>query len=217
MMGTLEPYTSASSRPTLWPSFWRARARLTATVVLPTPPLPEATATRFFTPGMGWRSGIGCGADPGGIFPRINQKFKTLEFTYKTVFMGTPEARFTPLHSQDWLCYLRARNSDRGIFCTFCRSRRGKDRCGQLWRRRERVSALPLERSPPDTAFLFPGAAACVPFRGRKRATGRELRRKRERRRWRRLPGDAGQPAALDAPTAERLRWAGDLPSAPAH
>jgi len=35
---------------------------------LPTPPLPLATATRFFTPGMGWRSGIcwGCGA-PGGI------------------------------------------------------------------------------------------------------------------------------------------------------
>ena len=37
----------------------RASARLTATVVLPTPPLPLATATRFFTPGMGWRSGIG--------------------------------------------------------------------------------------------------------------------------------------------------------------
>src|SRR5271155_1575651 len=52
-------------RPTLWPSFTRARARLTATVVLPTPPLPLATATRFFTPGMGWRSGWGMGA--GGI------------------------------------------------------------------------------------------------------------------------------------------------------
>ena len=36
----------------------RASARLTATVVLPTPPLPLATATRFFTPGIGWRSGI---------------------------------------------------------------------------------------------------------------------------------------------------------------
>src|SRR5580700_9837742 len=41
-------------------------ARFTATVVLPTPPLPLATATRFFTPGMGWRSGCCCGA--GGIF-----------------------------------------------------------------------------------------------------------------------------------------------------
>src|SRR5712675_2862839 len=39
----------------------------TATVVLPTPPLPLATATRFFTPGMGWRGGIGCGAGAGGI------------------------------------------------------------------------------------------------------------------------------------------------------
>src|SRR6266852_5376719 len=52
-------------RPTLWPSFERASARLTATVVLPTPPLPLATATRFFTPGIAWRSGIGWGA--GGM------------------------------------------------------------------------------------------------------------------------------------------------------
>src|SRR5580693_34814 len=68
MMGTLGPYTSASIRPTLCPSFTNARARLTATVVLPTPPLPLAMATRFFTPGIGWRGGIGCccGA-PGGI------------------------------------------------------------------------------------------------------------------------------------------------------
>src|SRR4029077_7468174 len=54
-------------RPTLWPSFARASARFTATVVLPTPPLPLATAMRFFTPGIGWRSGICCGAGPGGI------------------------------------------------------------------------------------------------------------------------------------------------------
>src|SRR5580704_9855431 len=55
-------------RPTLWPSFTRARARLTATVVLPTPPLPLAMATRFFTPGMGWRSGCGCCIGAGGIW-----------------------------------------------------------------------------------------------------------------------------------------------------
>src|SRR4029077_14302630 len=53
-------------RPTLWPSFTRASARFTATVVLPTPPLPLATATRFFTPGMGWRSGCCIGA--GGMW-----------------------------------------------------------------------------------------------------------------------------------------------------
>src|SRR6267143_1655738 len=67
IIGTFGPYTSASSKPTLWPSFDKARARFTATVVLPTPPLPLATATRFFTPGIGWRSGICCGTGTGGI------------------------------------------------------------------------------------------------------------------------------------------------------
>src|SRR5215471_11394243 len=51
--GTFGPYTSASSKPTLWPSDASATARLTETVVLPTPPLPEPTAIRFVTPGMG--------------------------------------------------------------------------------------------------------------------------------------------------------------------
>src|SRR5450755_2710262 len=36
---------SESMRPTLCPSLWRERARLAATVDLPTPPLPDATAT----------------------------------------------------------------------------------------------------------------------------------------------------------------------------
>src|SRR5881227_1339210 len=52
---------SASSSPTLWPISFRARARLVATVDLPTPPLPEATATMCLTPG----SEIFCGG-PGG-------------------------------------------------------------------------------------------------------------------------------------------------------
>jgi hypothetical protein len=43
---------SASSMPTLAPSAARARARLTAVVDLPTPPLPEATAMMFLTPGI---------------------------------------------------------------------------------------------------------------------------------------------------------------------
>ena len=47
MSGTLGPVMSASSRPTLAPSRARLTARLTATVVLPTPPLPEATAIVF--------------------------------------------------------------------------------------------------------------------------------------------------------------------------
>src|SRR5215470_17147912 len=40
-------------RPTVWPSFASEMARFTETVVLPTPPLPEPTAIRFLTPGMG--------------------------------------------------------------------------------------------------------------------------------------------------------------------
>ncbi len=42
---------SASSRPTAAPSAASASARLTAMVLLPTPPLPEATATMFLTLG----------------------------------------------------------------------------------------------------------------------------------------------------------------------
>src|ERR671925_2256863 len=48
---------SASRRPTSAPLLNRAAARLTATVDLPTPPLPEATAIVCFTPGsisLGW-------------------------------------------------------------------------------------------------------------------------------------------------------------------
>ena len=43
---------SASSRPTLAPIWASAQAMLALTVLLPTPPLPEATATMFLTPGM---------------------------------------------------------------------------------------------------------------------------------------------------------------------
>ena len=53
MSGTLGPYTSASSSPVLWPSAASEIARFTETVVLPTPPFPEPTAIRFFTPGIG--------------------------------------------------------------------------------------------------------------------------------------------------------------------
>src|SRR5713226_3643755 len=43
---------SASSKPTLAPESCSEAARLTATVDLPTPPLPEATAMACLTPGM---------------------------------------------------------------------------------------------------------------------------------------------------------------------
>jgi hypothetical protein len=65
---------SASRMPTLRPSVWRPRARLQAVVDLPTPPLPEATAITFFTPGIACeravgavagRPGVGCGVVAG--------------------------------------------------------------------------------------------------------------------------------------------------------
>src|SRR5215217_7253270 len=49
MTGTEDPCTSASSISTEWPALSSAAARFTATVLLPTPPLPETTAiTRVF-------------------------------------------------------------------------------------------------------------------------------------------------------------------------
>ena len=41
--GMLGPWMSTSSRPTRWPASIRCTARLVATVLLPTPPLPDIT------------------------------------------------------------------------------------------------------------------------------------------------------------------------------
>src|SRR5207247_9581216 len=57
--GSDGPNTSASSMPTRAPQFCRARARFTATVLLPTPPLPDVTAITFFTPGRRFLSAGG--------------------------------------------------------------------------------------------------------------------------------------------------------------
>src|SRR5581483_3692030 len=61
IIATLGPYTSASISPTRHPAAAIASARLTATVDLPTPPLPLATATTWRTPGTSRR------LDPGAI------------------------------------------------------------------------------------------------------------------------------------------------------
>ena len=45
--------------PTRLPHFASAIARFTATVVLPTPPLPAPTAMTFFTPGSGRARAVG--------------------------------------------------------------------------------------------------------------------------------------------------------------
>src|SRR5580698_5347825 len=49
---------SASISPTRWPSLLSAIARFTATVVFPTPPLPDPTATIFETPGNATGDGM---------------------------------------------------------------------------------------------------------------------------------------------------------------
>src|SRR5688572_27763856 len=61
---------SPSSTPTRAPFFDNATARLTATVVLPTPPLPAPTAITFLTPGSG---GLPCsGADTDRTTKRVS-------------------------------------------------------------------------------------------------------------------------------------------------
>ena len=59
---------SPSIMPTRLPHLASAIARFTATVVLPTPPLPAPTAMMFFTPSTGARpaSGRRDGANAGG-------------------------------------------------------------------------------------------------------------------------------------------------------
>src|ERR1700722_1064818 len=75
----------------------------------------------------------------------------------------------------------------RGIFCIFCRSRRGMGRCGLLLRRSVRAWALRLARGRSDIADLFVGAAACARAGALLRAGAAELLvRLRERRRWQR-------------------------------
>src|SRR6056297_12742 len=66
---------SASRMPTRAPSAARARARLTAVVDLPTPPLPEATATMLPTPGSGFRL---CCTDWTGIFTVISTSDRSM-------------------------------------------------------------------------------------------------------------------------------------------
>ena len=70
MSGMLGPYTSASSRPTVFPNVSSASARFTASVDLPTPPFPLATARMRRTSGMSARSRTArlpaCGVAPAG-------------------------------------------------------------------------------------------------------------------------------------------------------
>src|SRR4051794_39813649 len=64
---------SPSIRPTCEPRRARPTARLAATVLLPTPPLPAPTAITFFTCGSTSRFGPPCPPDPAGppCWPRV--------------------------------------------------------------------------------------------------------------------------------------------------
>src|SRR5689334_20537568 len=86
---------SASSRPTRGVVRCRARARLAATVDLPTPPLPLATAMRLRIPG---RASFG-GGPPGGC---MGSSFAALgALTERTqVFQGV-DAGVVPVAPDD--------------------------------------------------------------------------------------------------------------------
>ena len=91
IIGMLGPVMSASSKPTEAPALARATARLTLTVVLPTPPLPEPTAMMFFTPGSS------CG--PAGVVAR-----RTAEVHVKSIF-SAPIGR-SAASMRDWISSL---------------------------------------------------------------------------------------------------------------
>jgi hypothetical protein len=69
IMPMLGPYRSASSRPTLRPFFARAQARLAATVLLPTPPLPLPTMMQRLT---FWSRFLYCASGVGSHWKRIS-------------------------------------------------------------------------------------------------------------------------------------------------
>ena len=65
---------SASSRPTRAPVCDSATARLTLVVLLPTPPLPEATAMTFLTRGISGVAGALAARD-GGVGGHLDLDF----------------------------------------------------------------------------------------------------------------------------------------------
>src|SRR6476620_5125474 len=73
IIGMFGPVMSASSSPTLAPAWASATARLTLTVLLPTPPLPDPTAMTFLT--FGRIASACCGvARPGGALDLVLQR-----------------------------------------------------------------------------------------------------------------------------------------------
>src|SRR6267378_2002265 len=90
---------SASSRPTLAPLSPSAQARLIATVDLPTPPFPDATAIACLTPGMTW---VG--------FGRLKAE-RTLAVIFRSTAV-TPGRSLTSLCAMVWK---RSRTGQAGV------------------------------------------------------------------------------------------------------
>ena len=65
IMGMFGPVMSASRSPTAAPAWARATARLTLTVLLPTPPLPDATEVTGCPSGPSSTSSWTCPTTPG--------------------------------------------------------------------------------------------------------------------------------------------------------
>src|SRR5215469_8360297 len=144
MMGTFGPYTSASSKPTLWPSFASARARFTATVVFPTPPFPLATATRFLIPGIAWRSGICPGIVPGGM-AQCSPLIRASQKPSETLQVARAQAAARSDHT---VCPPLRADPPVGMACCFCGPAKAS------------IKRLTLDRSPQTG---LPGASsACA-------------------------------------------------------
>ena len=113
---------SASRSPTRWPSWARATARLAATVDLPTPPLPLATATTCRTSGIrlaSWEMAF-CAASsrPGGLTTWM------LTFTSSTPgrarsVRSTSSRTFSPAAGL-WVAICRSTATVPPIACTWC-------------------------------------------------------------------------------------------------
>src|SRR6185437_7981336 len=99
---------SASIRPTLYPSLPSETARFTATVVLPTPPLPLPTAITYSTPGRGCGP---CGA-PAPVCPIYISRFlvpalKMPAFTERRPHLALPRRLFSA-HLAPSSCILKS-------------------------------------------------------------------------------------------------------------
>ncbi len=95
MRGTLNPHTSASRIPTFAPSCASAHARFTVTLDLPTPPLPEATATIEVEGGNEIRCPAGAAGWPPRSFPTSASRCSGLIGVSRTSTRSTPSSGCT--------------------------------------------------------------------------------------------------------------------------